>query len=101
MAKTCWIERNDKRRKLSKQYAGKRAKLKAIIQNRDLPIEERFEATLKLSELPKNSNKNRIRNRCELTGRSRGTFRKFKLSRHSMRKLALNGQLPGVTKSSW
>jgi small subunit ribosomal protein S14 len=101
MAKTCSIERNDKRRRLVKKYANQRAKLKAIIYNKKAPMEERFQAVLKLSELPKNGAKIRIRNRCELTGRSRGVYSKFKLSRSALRQLALRGELPGVTKSSW
>jgi small subunit ribosomal protein S14 len=101
MAKTCSIERNEKRRRLVKKYANQRAKLKAIIYNKNAPMEERFQAVLKLSELPKNGAKIRIRNRCELTGRSRGVYSKFKLSRSALRQLALRGELPGVTKSSW
>jgi small subunit ribosomal protein S14 len=101
MAKTCMLERNQKRRDLVKKFAAKRAKLKAIIHNRDLPAEERFRATLQLAELPRNSSKTRIRNRCALTGRPRGYFRKVNLSRITLRKLASRGELPGVTKSSW
>ena len=100
MAKTCSVERNDKRRRLAKKYAGKRARLKAIINDREKPMEERFAATLKLAELPRNSAKNRIRNRCALTGRPRGHHRKFNLSRNMLRELELRGELPGVTKSS-
>jgi small subunit ribosomal protein S14 len=101
MAKTSALQRNEKRRKLTKQYANKRAKLKAIIMNKELPAEERFMATLKLSELPKNSSKIRIHNRCALTGRPRAYYRKFNLSRIAIRQLASRGELPGVTKSSW
>lgn len=101
MAKSSSIIRNEKRRKLTKRDATKRAALKEIIMNRDLPVEERFAATLKLSKLPKNGAKTRIRNRCVLTGRPRGFFRKFKLCRNALRKLASEGQLPGVVKSSW
>jgi len=101
MAKRSSIERNDKRVRLEKKYAAQRAKLKAIIYNKNAPMEDRFQAVLKLSELPKNSAKIRIRNRCSLTGRSRGVYSKFKLSRSSLRLLALRGELPGVTKSSW
>jgi small subunit ribosomal protein S14 len=101
MAKTCTIERNDKRRKLTKKFASKRAKLKAIIKNRNLPADERFQAMLKLDELPKNSSKIRIRNRCALSGRPRAYYRKFNLSRIALRDLASRGELPGVTKSSW
>lgn len=101
MAKTSSIERNEKRRKMSASLAGKRKKLKAAVKNDKLSPEERFQAVLKLAELPRNSSKVRIRNRCALTGRPRGTFRKFNLSRNALRKLALLGELPGVTKSSW
>lgn len=101
MAKTSSIERNEKRRRMAASLSGKRAKLKTIIKNAELSPEERFQAVLKLAELPRNSSKVRIRNRCALTGRSRGTFRKFNLSRNALRKLALMGELPGVTKSSW
>lgn len=101
MAKTSSIERNDKRRKLATSLAGKRTKLKAAIRDPKLSPEERFQAVLKLAEMPRNSSKIRVRNRCALTGRPRGTFRKFNLSRNALRKLALLGELPGVTKSSW
>lgn len=101
MAKTSAVERNEKRRRLAKKHATKRAKLKAIINNRETPMEERFQAVLQLSELPRNSAKNRVRNRCALTGRPRAHHRKFRLSRNMLRDLALKGQLPGVTKSSW
>lgn len=101
MAKTCSVNRNEKRRKLAKKHAGKRARLKAVIQNREAPMEERFAAVLKLAEMPRNSAKNRIRNRCALTGRPRGHHRKFRLCRNALRELALRGELPGVTKSSW
>lgn len=101
MAKASAVNRDLKRRKLSKQYAGKRAALKAVIKNRDLAPDERFAAMLKLADLPRNSAKIRIRNRCALTGRPRGNFRKFNLSRNALRLLASRGQLPGVTKSSW
>lgn len=101
MAKTSAIERDQKRRRLAKKYAGRRARLKAVVKNRDLPPEERFAAMLALSETPRNSSKTRIRNRCELTGRPRGHHRKFKLCRNALRELASRGELPGVTKSSW
>lgn len=101
MAKTCSIERNEKRRKLVKQYATKRAKLKAMIKDQTLSQEERFMAVLKLAELPRNSSKIRVRNRCALTGRPRAHYRKFNLSRIALRDLASRGELPGVTKSSW
>lgn len=101
MAKTSALQRNEKRRRLVKQKAAKRAKLKAMIRNKDLPAEDRFMAVLKLNELPKNSSKVRIRNRCAFSGRPRAFFRKFNLSRIALRDLASRGELPGVTKSSW
>ncbi len=84
-----------------KQFAAKRARLKAVANDKNLPIEERFAARLKLAELPRNSAPSRVRNRCELTGRPRATYRKFKLSRIALRDLASTGQIPGVVKSSW
>jgi len=101
MAKTSAVERDDKRRRLGKKLAAKRAKLKAVTLDRDAPVEERFQATLKLAELPRNSAKIRQRNRCAMTGRPRSFHRKFKLCRNVLRELALRGELPGVTKSSW
>jgi small subunit ribosomal protein S14 len=101
MAKKSSIEKNKRRARLAQQYAGKRAKLKAIANDKNLPQEERFAARLKLAELPRNSAPSRIRNRCELTGRPRGTYRKFKLSRIALRALASVGQIPGMVKSSW
>ncbi len=101
MAKTSSIERNKRRRRMVKQFAAKRAKLKAVVQDQAVPMEERFAAQMKLSELPRNSSKVRIRNRCELTGRPRAFYRKFRLSRIAIRELASNGQIPGMTKSSW
>ncbi len=101
MAKTSSVEKNKKRAKMAKQYAARRARLKAIADNEALPMEERFAAGLKLAELPRNSSKVRIRNRCELTGRPRATYRKFKLSRIALRELASTGQIPGMVKSSW
>ena len=101
MAKKSSIEKNNRRRRMAKQYASRRAKLKAIVQDKKLPVEERFAATLKLATLPRNSSKTRIRNRCELTGRSRAYYRKFRLSRIMLRELANKGLIPGVTKSSW
>lgn len=95
------IEREIKRKKLAKRYAGKRAELKAIIRDQNIPAEERFQAVLKLAELPRNSSKTRQRNRCALTGRPRSYYRKFNLSRIALRDLASRGELPGVTKSSW
>ncbi len=101
MAKTSSIEKNKRRTKMAKQYATRRASLKAIVRDREKPIEERFTAAMKLSELPRNSSPTRIRNRCELTGRPRGVYRKFKVSRIALRELASSGQLPGIIKSSW
>lgn len=101
MAKTSAIEKNKRRTKLVKQFANKLARLKAIASDRSLPPEEQFAARLKLAELPRNSSKVRIRNRCEMTGRPRAFYRKFKLSRVALRDLASTGQIPGMTKSSW
>ena len=101
MAKTSSVEKNNRRRKMVKQYANKRAKLKAIVQNKDVTMEERFTAQLKLAELPRNSAKNRIRNRCEVTGRPRAYYRKLKMSRLALREMANLGQIPGMVKSSW
>ena len=101
MAKSCTIERNNKRRRLVKKHANKRATLKALIKDRSVPAEERFQAVLKLAEMPRNSSKTRIRNRCALSGRPRAFYRKFNLSRIALRDLASRGELPGVTKSSW
>jgi len=101
MAKLSSIEKNKRRALLAKKYSGKRAALKAIVMNRDLPMEDRFAAQLKLSELPRNSAPGRYRNRCELTGRPRAFYRKMRLSRIALRELAGFGMLPGVVKSSW
>ena len=101
MAKTSAVEKNKRRRKLVSQQATKRAELKATIMNQSLPIEERFKATLKLAEMPRNGPKVRIRNRCEVTGRPRAFYRKLKMSRIALRELASLGQVPGMTKSSW
>ena len=101
MAKKSAVENNKRRERLAKRYAAKRAQLKAIIKNKELPPEERFKAQLKLNEMPRNSSAVRVRNRCAVSGRPRGYYRKFKLSRIALRDLASTGQLPGVTKSSW
>ena len=101
MAKKSAIERNEKRRKLTDRYASKRAALKEVANDRSLPMEERFSARLKLAELPRNSSRVRIRNRCKISGRPRGNYRKFKMSRISLRDLASTGQIPGMVKSSW
>jgi small subunit ribosomal protein S14 len=101
MAKKSSIEKNNRRIKMSKLAAPKRARLKAIIADKSKPMEERFAATLKLAEMPRNSSKTRIHNRCELTGRPRATYRKTKLSRIAMRDLGSKGLIPGLVKSSW
>ena len=101
MAKTSSIEKNNRRRKMAKKFAGKRARLKAIAYDKELPLEERFEAQLKLAQLPRNSSATRIRNRCEITGRSRAYYRKLKMSRIALRDLGSKGLIPGLVKSSW
>lgn len=101
MAKKSAVNRNEMVKKLVKQYAGKRDALKAIANDESLPLEERFEARLKLAELPRNSSKTRFRNRCEVTGRPRAYYRKLKMSRISLRELGSNGLIPGLVKSSW
>mgnify|MGYP001276401177 FL=1 len=101
MAKTSAIQRNLKRINMAKRYNNKRKKLKAIIRNKKLPLNERFAAQLKLSKLPKNSSKIRIRNRCEITGRPHGVYRKLRISRIALRQMASSGKIPGMTKSSW
>jgi len=101
MAKTSAIQRNLKRIRMAKKFANKRKKLKAIVNNKKLPLNERFAAQLKLSKLPKNSAKIRIRNRCEITGRPHGVYRKLKISRIALRQMASSGKIPGMTKSSW
>ena len=101
MAKTSAIERNKKRERMVKQQAARRSRLKDAACDESLPLEERFAARLKLAELPRNSSPVRIRNRCSLSGRPRGTYRKFKLSRIALRNLASTGQIPGMVKSSW
>ena len=101
MAKTSMIQRNLKRIKLVKKFLKKRESLKKIIKNKKLPLEERFAAQLKLAKIPRNSSKVRIRNRCEITGRPHGVYRKLKISRIALRDLASKGKIPGMTKSSW
>ena len=101
MAKKSAVNRNNRVKALVAKYADKRAALKAIANNEALPLEERFDARLKLAELPRNSAPNRIRNRCEVTGRPRGYYRKLKMSRIALRELGNMGQVPGLTKSSW
>ena len=101
MAKKSSIEKNNRRRRLAKKFSGRRSRLKAIARDKNRPMEERFAATLKLAELPRNSSANRIRNRCEMTGRSRAFYRKHKLSRIALRDLGSKGMIPGQLKSSW
>lgn len=101
MAKKSSVEKNTRRVKLAKSTAGRRSRLKAIVSDRTVPPEERFAAQLKLAELPRNSSPTRVRNRCALTGRPRGYYRKFRLSRIALRELASAGQIPGMVKSSW
>jgi small subunit ribosomal protein S14 len=101
MAKKSMIEKNSRRRRMTKQYAGRRARLKAIATDKKRPMEERFAATLKLAKLPRNSSATRIRNRCEITGRPRAYYRKHKLSRIALRDLGSKGLIPGLLKSSW
>lgn len=101
MAKKSVIERDGKRRRMAARLRAKRERLKEIANDRDRPMEERFQARLKLSELPRNSAAVRLRNRCGITGRPRGVYRKFKMSRIALRELASSGQIPGMVKSSW
>ena len=101
MAKKSMIAREVKREKLVKHYAERRAALKAIVSNQDLPMEVRFRATLKLAKLPRNSSKVRLHNRCQLTGRPHAYYRKLKISRIALRDLGSAGQIPGMVKSSW
>jgi len=101
MAKVSSIEKNNRRRKLVDRYAERRAELKAIIKDRSNPMEERFAAQLKLADLPRNSSKTRVRNRCEITGRPRAYYRKLKMCRNQLRELASIGRIPGMVKSSW
>jgi len=101
MAKKSSIEKNNRRRKMAKKFAPRRARLKAIARDKKLPMEERFAATLQLAQLPRNSSATRIRNRCELTGRPRAFYRKHRLSRLALRELGSKGLIPGLVKSSW
>jgi small subunit ribosomal protein S14 len=101
MAKTSSVEKNNRRRRMAKQYSGRRARLKEIAQDKGKPMEERFAAMLKLAELPRNSAPSRIRNRCEVTGRPRAFYRKLKMSRIALRELGAKGLIPGLVKSSW
>ena len=101
MAKTSLMQREDKREKLVAKYAKKYAELKAIIDDAKKSDDERYAARLELQKLPRNANPTRLRNRCELTGRPRGTFRKFGLARNKIRELAFKGDIPGIIKASW
>ena len=101
MAKTSSVNRNEKRERMVARDKAKRAELKSVLMDRSLPVEDRFEASMKLAEMPRNGAAVRVRLRCALTGRSRGNYRKFKLSRNMLRSLANSGQLPGVVKASW
>jgi len=101
MAKTSSVEKNNRRRRMVAQYAEKRKRLKAIADDLKRPAEERFAARIKLAEMPRNSSATRIRNRCEVTGRARGYYRKVRMCRNQLRDLASQGLIPGMTKSSW
>jgi small subunit ribosomal protein S14 len=101
MARLASVNKNKRREKMAKSHSPRREALKAIIKNKETSMEERFDAVMKLAAMPRNGAKNRIRNRCELSGRPRGTYRKFKLGRVMLRDLANFGQIPGMTKSSW
>ena len=101
MAKKAMIEREKKRARLVSRYAAKRAELKEIAKDDSLPMEERFKARLKLAKLPRNSAKVRVMNRCQITGRPHGVYRKLKISRIALRQLGLQGKIPGLVKSSW
>lgn len=101
MAKKSAVNRNEKRKAMAKRFAARRARLKAVATDETLPLEERFDARLKLAELPRNSAPNRYRNRCEVTGRPRGFYKKLRMSRIALRELASRGLIPGMVKSSW
>jgi small subunit ribosomal protein S14 len=101
MAKTSMVQKNRSRIALTKKYASRRAALKARVKDEGLPMEDRFQAQLKLAELPRNSSKTRIRNRCEVSGRPRGYYRKLQMSRIALRELTSQGLIPGMVKSSW
>lgn len=101
MAKTSSIEKNKRRRRMAEKFSGRRNRLKTIVMDKNKSMEERFEAALKLAELPRNSAPNRIRNRCEVSGRPRAYYRKHKLSRVALRELGNKGLIPGLVKSSW
>lgn len=101
MAKKSSIEKDKRRRRMSKQYSGRRSRLKAIAMDKTKPMEERFAASLKLAELPRNSSPTRIHNRCEISGRPKAFYRKLKMSRIALRDLGNKGLIPGLVKSSW
>ena len=101
MAKTSSINKNNRRRKMAKSMGAKRARLKALTKDQNLPLEERFAAQLKLAAMPRNSSPTRVRNRCEVTGRPRAYYRKLRMSRIALRELGNLGQVPGLVKSSW
>jgi len=101
MAKKSSIEKNNRRRRMTKKFSGRRSRLKAIAMDKTKPMEERFAASLKLATLPRNASATRIRNRCEVTGRPRGFYRKLKMSRIALRDLGSKGLVPGLVKSSW
>jgi small subunit ribosomal protein S14 len=101
MAKKSAIEKNNRRKRLVRQYAARRARLLEIANNRDLPMEERFQARLALAKLPRNASPVRVKNRCDVTGRPRGYHRKLAMSRVALRDLASEGKIPGMVKSSW
>ena len=101
MAKLSAVNKNNRRIKLSDKYFKKRQKLKKIVMDKNKPLEERFKAQQKLSKMPRNSAKNRVMNRCQITGRPHGVYRKLKISRIALRKLGLEGKIPGMVKSSW
>lgn len=101
MAKKSSIEKNKRRVRLAKQYSGRRLRLKAIAEDKTIPMEDRFAATLKLAELPRNSSRTRIHNRCEVTGRPKAYYRKLRMSRIALRELGSKGLIPGLVKSSW
>ena len=101
MAKKSSIEKNNRRKRMAKKFAGRRSRLKAIVMDKTKPVEERFAATLKLAELPRNSASIRYRNRCEITGRPRSVYRKHKMSRIALREYGSKGLVPGLVKSSW
>jgi len=101
MAKKSSIEKNNRRRRLTKKYSSRRARLRAIARDKNTPMEERFAATLKLAKLPRNSSATRVHNRCTITGRPKAYYRKLKMSRIALRDLGSKGLIPGLLKSSW